>query len=216
MEHTLLSALWQKLVAFVAEHSLREIGTFLLLAFVAGLLSALVVSTEPMVRLLGQVVAWHAYAPLKVATVFALVFNARRIIDFMRAWFAAPPDSNTIEEMPTAEVLDWLFSRRSFQVDEVTDNFQAKRYRVERLVKKLKELQVLVADPANNNASVLNAEFSRQDVASIFRGKRDARELEPLFRKKDGYLTSVPSAKEIEERVAPLLSGSGFTSKTLA
>jgi hypothetical protein len=130
---------------------------------------------------------------------------------------ATEPVEDNIEGIPTVELLDHLFTAKSFKVKEATDKFQVPQHRVEEIIKNLKRVGVLVAGPSNS--SVLSPEFSRQDVASILKGQASARDIEPLFRRQGSIITSEPSARAIEARVEAALSpppAPGFASRLLA
>ena len=129
--------------------------------------------------------------------------------------FLADVPTDEIDGIPVSELLDHLFTAKSFKRDEIEEKFKLPRYRHTELAKKLKEIGVLVQGPCN--AHVLNGEFSRQDIALMLRGKTSTEDLEPLFRKRGTSYTAEPSAGEIEKRVSALLSpASGFLRREIS
>jgi len=225
---TIRSALATRIATYIEEHGILPIARQVGLFFLAGLLSAAVVNVEVAQEKLVAAFTWKEYAVTKVIWTFALVLNARRIawlllhaFDIVADWFTPAEETSageTIEGIPTVELLDHLFRTKALKVKDATARFGVPQHRVEALVKALRHVQVLVPGPCN--ASVLNPDFSRQDVASILDGASEAKDLQPLFRRDDCGFTSRPSAAEIRERVQsptpPLRRAPGFASKELA
>ncbi|WP_146118976.1 hypothetical protein [Blastopirellula marina] len=120
---------------------------------------------------------WHNYAIPTVLWIFGLVFSAPRIFRLLSAFFTTEEQEvESIEGIPTSELLDHLFTFGTFKRDDIEDKFKIPRYRYTALAKKLKELDVLTS--GENNATVLNPDCSREHVASILEGKTTAAELE--------------------------------------
>lgn len=225
MQHTptitgksLTSVVWQKMVETVDRSTVPQLLTWFGLCLLAGAAAAAWINVEATMALVLRVSDWKGGAVPKAAIAFALVFNGKRICRSVYHWLldqieflSGVPTCDTLEGVPTAELLDHLFQEKSFRRDDVEAKFGIPRYRVTALTKKLREIGVLVVGP--NNLSTLNPDFTRQDVASVFRPARTAEDLQPLFRQKDaGTYTSEPSGPEVLERVGPLLSpASGFT-----
>jgi hypothetical protein len=224
---TIRAAVSARIAAHIEEHGVVPLARRASLLLLAGLLSAALVNLDVTLGGANALLAWHDFALGKVAWTFAAVLNAHRLPQLGRhlagilaRWVPAGETSegetpDTLEGIPTAELLDHLFTEKALRID-AWKKFGAKQYQVERIVKNLRRVEVLVKGP--NNASVLNPEYARQDVASILRGKAKADQLEPLFRRDARGLTSRPSAAEIRERVepAPLPRAPGFTLSTLS
>jgi len=211
----LLSAIGRKLAEILDGHSAGELASYVCLSFVAGLITDTAVGGSILIHLLN----WrHGLLPT-FGIVSFVVFNHRWLWSFVPSLKTVGDRAkgDTIEGIPTVELLDHLFTARSLKVKEVTAKFRVPQYRVEELIKNLKRVSVLV--PGANNASVLNSEFSRQDVAAILTVS-NAKDLEPLFRKDSLGFTSRPSAIEIQERVddalTPLPRAPGFVTRNLA
>jgi len=219
---SLTLVLWHKLVDFIAEYTIVQIIGFLSLAFFAGCISALVVNLNATSAALLQVVRWNNFSIIKILAVYLIVFNARTIFSMCRNWafsvvelFADQKICETLDGVPVSEILDHLFTEKTFKRDDIESKFSLPRYKVTELTKNLKRVSVLIH--GENNASILNPNYSRQDIASILRGHELSAELEPLFRKKaDMHYTSDPTAMEIEERVNTILSPAyGFKTRKI-
>lgn len=217
MEHTpttktVSSVLASKLAAFIEAHSFTALVTYLGLVFLAGYLSSVVVDASGTWSFTVSLLRWHDWAPVKVIGTFAAVWNARTIWTAVFGWLigiiemlSGESVTDTIDGIPTTELLDWLFTHQSFKREEVKAHFGIAHHRYNALAQKLEDLGVLIR--GENNARILNDDYSRQDIASILRGKGSSKDLEPLFRRKtEHHFTSDPSASEIEERVNTLLS----------
>lgn len=216
---TLISVLYGKLIDYVDDRSMKQIARDFFLsvtsAFVIGL------ATKPGLTL--SILRWRdGVIPSLVFLLVVAVHGKALVVSLWNLGLALvpetePPAEDRIEGIPTVELLDWLFTRKSLKVKEATEEFQVPQHRVEEIIKNLKRVGVLIAGPSNS--SVLSSEFSRQDVASILKGQASARDIEPLFRRQGSILTSEPSAKAIEARVEEALSplpAPGFTSRPLA
>jgi hypothetical protein len=210
---SMASVVWQKVIDETDELTLGELITFL--AKLGGALFFAGMMTDT--TLPARVLMWHHYLVPNTLFVLAIAFLGPKLWAFVRKeWQAAAPLAHdSIEGIPTVELLDHLFTAKSLKLKEATEKFHTKQTRMEAIVKRLREIDVLVPGP--NNASVLNPEMSRQDVASIFKGKSAAKDLEPLFRKDALGLTTRPSMPEIEERLnTPPLRAPGFVTRTSA
>jgi hypothetical protein len=214
---TLPSVLSHKLAEALDGYTPKQLAKRMLLGLLAGFLSAAVLDVQATVNVLYRIGQGHDGALAKVVIVFLLVFHGAKVWTLLRRLRPAH-QAVTIEAIPTAELLDHLFSQGTFKRDDVEAKFSVPRYRVTELTKHLKRVGVLTT--GENNASVLNPEFSRQDVATVLSGVSAAKDLEPLFRRDELGFTSTPSAKEIRSRVedalTPPLRSSAFTSRMLA
>lgn len=190
------------------------------LCIVGGLLTALFNEPTGTLLMLRDLLALHDWLPAKGIAGFTLAYHWKPVTSVLRnsaLWFwdltcdtvyfvagETKRPSDCIDGIPRHELLDFLFTEKSFKQDDVMAAFRIPRYKVTELKQNLERVGVLVRGP--NNSHVLNSDISRRDVASILNA-RTASELQPLFRKRDdGSFTSDPSRPEIEERVASLLS----------
>ena len=180
--HTLRSAVWQKFVSFVEEHSVRDMLVIIGLFFLAGILSAAAIDLPTMVRIVDAVMEWHHNAlPTVLLTTFgvfsapALYREARSALSDLCEMSHDPvPQVDSIEGIPTDELLDHLFTAGTFtRADAEKFGMTAKRHNA--LVSKLKELGILTHGA--NNSTVLAAGARREDVAALLSGKTKAEEL---------------------------------------
>ncbi len=199
---TLSSVLWQKFVAQVERHTVKELATAAAVAFAAGVLAFGAADRTTGYHVLLTLATWKGHLLPRLAFVLAVMLNARRICWFMFNGFCvcvedviriARPRAavQTVEGIPTDKLIEHLIAAGTFKGDEIEDAFDAPRYRVTKLAKKLREIGVLVTGP--NNAAVLADGFTADDLASVFAGCSDADQLQPLFRPKEGGYTSEPS-----------------------
>lgn len=209
---SLIIVLWYKIVDLIAEYTILQIFSFIGLSLLAGLLSALVINLDATSSTLLNITRWHNFAIVKILSIYALVYNARTLYAMSRDYafsivelFSGQTICHTLDGVPVSEILDHLFTDKSFKRDDIESKFSLPRYKVTELTKNLKRVGILTH--GENNASILNPDYSRQDIASILKGNESSNNLEPLFRKKsDMHYTSEPTATEIEERVNTLLS----------
>ena len=199
---TMTSVLWGKLVEYVDARTVKQMVRDFALSGLVAFFAGYCVNA----RLTDAAVRWHQGTIPLLVLLLAAAVHAKELA--LTVWNLtldalperAEPTEDTIEGIPTVELLDHLFTAKSFKRDDIESKFRVPRYKVSALTKKFKELGVLVS--GENNASVLNPEFSRQDLASILRDASSADDLEPLFRKDELGYTSRPSMPDIEKRAA--------------
>lgn len=158
----------------------------------------------------------YNYAPLKIITGFVLAWLIKNysrtflqtlgdtiynvVQDVTDLFTFERPPQDTLDGIPHSELLDHLFTEKSFKRDEIKDKFLIGHHRTLELGANLEKVGVLVR--GDNNARVLNEEYSRGDIASIINGVQFSRHLKPLVTKKQHSLHfSTPSAQEIKQSV---------------
>lgn len=200
---TVRRIIWGKCLDALEDATLRGILANSALTVGAVGLSAALIFPHEAAEIAKTVIQWQNYAIPKVAGSFAFVFNVQSFVHAFRNMIPEPqevPSGDTIEGIPTVELLDHLFEFESFKRDDIEKKFGIPRNRFTDLASKLESLKVLVR--GENNARILNPEFSRSDVASILGGAERATELKPMFRRvNENTWANSPSKKEIVQRV---------------
>lgn len=140
------------------------------------------------------VLSWENWILPKAALSAAVCFNFRavwkRALEEMKPVNSVRPEmEESIEGIPTIEIIHHLFENGTFSVKDAKA-FALPMARYEALSKRLEEIGLLVR--GEKNARVLNPEWARSDVVSVFAGCRTAEELKPLTRK-DGENSFVHS-----------------------
>lgn len=181
------SVVWQKIVAFTEEHSIRSIVKFTALSFVAGLISAALTSPDTADRYFSAVMEWRNYTvPVTLWVVFLTFYGkkgitwlASSIASVMPSYEEGEIEEDTdcmIEGIPVTKLVDHLVKFKTFKRDDIERKFLIPRYRYTALAKKLKEIGVLTH--GQNNMSVLGEEWGRRELTNLFSGKEGADELE--------------------------------------
>lgn len=200
---TVRHIIWSKCLDALEDATLRGILANSALTVGAVGLSAVLIFPHQAADIARNVCEWQNYAVPKVAASFAFVFNFQSLVRNIRNMIPEAqeiPSGETIEGIPTVELLDHLFEFESFKRDDVEKKFGIPRNRFTDLAKKLEDLKVLVR--GDNNARILNPEFSRSDVASILTGSERAEELTPMIRRvNENTWSHTPSKMEIVQRV---------------
>lgn len=232
---SLIRVLWRKFVEVVDAHSFRDMAKFIILSFVAGLFSSAALDGG---KLIQSIAEWRNGAVptiiLSIIFVFSFPWFYRTLreafittcdnIDRRRSERAAGAyseagdyeEGDTIEGMDTEAVIDHLLKKRTFKRDDIESQFQIPRYRYSALVKKMKEIGVLVG--GENNMSVLSEEWNREKLRALFAGKEVAADLEkqvnivripsptPLFKRRAiscATLEETASASHVQPSVQP-------------
>ncbi len=154
--------------------------------------------------------SWNNGAIIKMAFIFVLTLNFTKIAQLgVKAWKNLPEArkeemAGTLEGIPTVELLDHLFQFKSFKRSEVEEKFGLPRNRYTTLAMKLENLGVLIR--GENNARVLNEEYSRADIAAIMASSWSVKGLKKVFRQVGPTsFTSEPTAKGIAGKVQEML-----------
>lgn len=181
------SVIWSKLIYIVREYTILDLFKYSLYLFTIFLMCSVTVDNGQLVQ---RIVDWkngtipHTivilisayYAPrffrLVLSELVTTCESLAEVTDFNRSC----SDSPIIEGMDTEEVIEHLITRSTFKREEIEAKFKVPRYRYSALVKKLKELGVLVT--GENNMSVFNSEnWNRQRLEELLYGKEMASEL---------------------------------------
>mgnify|MGYP001236172436 CR=1 FL=1 len=178
------SVLWQKLVAFVEDHSVRTGLKIVGLFFFAGVVSAILTSPEVADLTFSRVMTWRNYTVPVTLWVLFLTFYGRRVYLWLTNSIAShiaftedvPDEDCMIEGIPVSDLVDHLVKFKTFKRDDIERKFLVPRYRYTALTKKLKELDVLTH--GLNNMTVLGPEWNREKLLSLFAGRESADELE--------------------------------------
>lgn len=184
---SMVSVVWQKLIAFVEAHSIRSMFKFIGLSFVSGLISAALTSPETTDRYFTLIMEWRNHTVPVTLWVALLTFFGKPVALFLFGAVAdALPAREEAEEegesdmmlegIPVTALVDHLVKFKTFKRDDIERKFLVPRYRYTALAKKLKEIGVLTH--GQNNMSVLGAEWGRYELTNLFAGKEGADELE--------------------------------------
>lgn len=184
---SMVSVVWQKLVAFVEAHSIRKGMKTVALFFIIGIVSAGLTSPEAADLTFSRVMEWRNYTvPVTLWVAFLTFYGKRCIMWAYEGVAASLPvyDDEEVEEegdcmiegIPVTKLVDHLMKFKTFKRDDIEKKFLVPRYRYTALAKKLKELDVLTHGV--NNMSVLGPEWDRAKLLDLFAGKESADELE--------------------------------------
>jgi hypothetical protein len=175
---TLFKIIWSHLLELLDEYGFRAAGRTILMAFIAGLLSAAAMYPAELERAFLMAMEWHDGALPRTVWIWIAVFAAPPVWRFMRDAFESvpAPTGDTIEGMDMEKVIAHLTAHRTFKRDDIERAFGIPRYRYTALVKKLKAIGVLI--PGDNNMSVLSEEWTPDALRGLFIGRETAAELE--------------------------------------
>ncbi len=177
---TIRAAICSKIAKFIQTHTIGEMCKRVGLAFIAGLISAAILDLQPVIRMVQGIIHWRDNAIPLIAMVTFFTFKMPWLYQKVSDAFTTLTESDdeevgdTIEGIPREELIDHLFTHKSFKRGDIETTFGIPRYRYTALCKKLKEIGVLTA--GENNASIL-ADVTRAQVVALLAGKSSAEEL---------------------------------------
>lgn len=200
---TITSVLSQKIATYLARRSFRQMIRDLIVSVCISFAAGLLVNAN----LALAVIRWHNGIVPTLVLILTVEAHARWLFQSVRGLFDSfRPEVESIDGIPTVELLDHLFTAGTFRQAEVKKKLGAAHHKIVALGQKLESIGVLFKDRKNNNALTLNPDFSRQDIASILEGCETASDIEPLFRRDGNRFTSEPSGKDILARVEESLT----------
>lgn len=177
---TLRQVLWTKFVRFVEKTPLRAALAPIGLSFLAGLLSSLLVAPDAFSDTFTTIMAWRDGVVPITAWSFAFVFGIRPAYRFaagaIARLFERGEEAETIEGIPTGELIDHLFEHKSFKRQEIEAKFAIPRNRYSELAERMESVGILIR--GENNSRVLNPAYSRERVAEHLVGKGSAVEID--------------------------------------
>lgn len=208
---TLTSILVSKILDVLESSTLSQIfsGFFLLLASI--IITVVITYTDDSVRVFSAILWWENAIIAKAIVSIIFVFNFSSLVSYVLEKFESMLASHdnirtidSIDGIPRIELLDHLFTAGNFKRDEVEKKWNIPRYRVTEISKKLEDLGVLVR--GENNARVLNTEYTRSDLATLLDGFDSVSEIKMLTRKTVSGFSHVPSGSEVLQRVSPFVT----------
>lgn len=204
-KRTIKGIIRNKMLDVAEETTLESIWKNAILSVCAGTIAAMLIYPTETKLIVYSFLSWGNWAALKIAWSFAVVFKFREIYELALSSITIEETTqettgDTIEGIPVVELLDHLFTVWSFKRDDVEKRFAIPRNRFTDLANKFEEIWILVR--GENNARILNPDFSRSDVVAILTGCDRAEDLKPQFRQIDASTyTTEPSRNEIVDRV---------------
>lgn len=210
-ERSVWMILWNKFLDILENSTFRQIISVILLVIISLILTLILTYTEKATEVVFIVFKFKNYFFPKMIWSFFIVFKFKIIFDLIKQMIPdfpeikEEPTGDTIDWIPTIEMLDHLFEFESFKRDDIEKKFKIPRNRFTELAQKLEDLGVLVR--GENNARVLNNEFARSDVALILEWKTSAADLRQLIRQENECSwTTQPSKMSIIEKVKQALT----------
>jgi hypothetical protein len=206
MKRTIPQIIANKILDHIELQSLGDIffrSALLIIAIIATLAVLYPATAQSIAQAVNE---WHNSAIPKTAFIFALVFNFQRIARLAHTIYKnrpvaeKTPTGDTIEGIPTVELLDHLFEHQSFKRDDIEGKFGIPRNRYTLLAIKLEKIGVLIR--GDSNSRILNPDYSRADIAAILASSENARDLQAVFREvAPGSFTREPTGRGIVDRV---------------
>lgn len=208
---TIRSIIWSKILDSIESVSLLEIFINFSLWIISGCAAYAAIHPDQAQMIAKAINEWWNYAFAKTFFSFGIIFNLHRIYHIIKILVARHskkvPAGETLEGIPTVEILDHLFEVQSFKRDDIEKKFWIPRNRFTDLAQKLEDLDVLIR--GDNNSRILNPEYSRADIAAILQGAERSGDLNKVFREvKPNSFTNEPTGRSIVERVKSFLSPS--------
>lgn len=210
---TLFRILREKFLLIVEEATFQEIYTFIFKAILFVFFSFLLVNIEGTFENLKKAAFFNEFAPLKVILIFFLVFFYTKYIKafkslkkYVLAKFEKIGQEETLSGkvffgIPIFELVDYLFTKKTFKREEVEIIFSLPRNRFDVMAKLMDSVGIFIR--WENNGRIINPSFSRSDVVSILESF-DGEKLFPLTREtSENTFTHKPSMEEIIERNSP-------------
>lgn len=224
MKRTIPQIISNKILDNLENLTLSDILIRSLLLFIAIFFTLAILFPATTHSITKSIMQYQNYALLKTTIIFATVFNFQRIMKMVVEVYNARPTpqksstGDTIEGIPTLELLDHLFEHKSFKREDIETKFAIPRNRYATLANKMESIGILKR--GENNSRVLNEEYTRADIASIFKNVTSAKDLKQVFRQiGETSFTKEPQKESmlqrLKESLAPLPSPPRFERKLI-
>jgi hypothetical protein len=168
--NTMTGTIWRKCIEAVECRTLAQLGTTVGLFFLAGLASSFVADGGGAALAIMQ---WKNHLIPHAVLCYAAVFAAPRVwrvlCDSLRPAEEEGGTQTEAEAIPTNELLDYLFTVRTFKRDDVESRFAIPRYKYTALVQRMKAAGVLVHGV--NNQTMLAPGMTREEAAGVLSGE---------------------------------------------
>lgn len=116
----------------------------------------------------------HGWRVLLAVCLTECFFRRKKILRFFRRQWNGR-NQYTLEGVPKSELLHHLFESDGLLMESTMEKFGMSRKAFDRLARKLEKLGVLVRGP--NNARVLSAAYSREELAEMIESATEAADI---------------------------------------
>lgn len=149
MSRTIPQIISNKILDSIESQSLGDIllrSLLILLAIIATLAVLYPATTQSIAK---AIASWNNYAFAKSVFIFAITFNLSRIGKLALKIYKNRPTpqktatGDTIEGIPTLELLDHLFEHQSFKREDIETKFAIPRNRYATLANKMESIGIL-------------------------------------------------------------------------
>lgn len=193
------SIIVSKILDILESSTLSQIFLSFLAIIAIIFLTVVFTYTDDSLYVFGAILSWENAIIAKAILSALFVFNFSRIVAAILGWFEsimAPGlesvrTIDSIDGIPRLELLDHLFTVGTFKREDVEKKWGIPRYRVTIISKKLEDLGVL--SRGENNARILNPEFTRADLATLLGDHESVEDIKVFTRKTDRGYSHRPS-----------------------
>jgi len=205
-EKTVSKIMYDKFKNVLANSTFKQISKSVWICTGTLALTSFLTFPEESIVFLKEVLKTQNFIVLKLIFSFLFFYNLENIINFFKT-SENIEDVQTIEGIPTLELIDHLFIYKTFKREEIESIFGISRNRFDILAKKLDDLQVLIRGA--NNARILNLDMSRQEVVKILYSGETAKQLKQTFfeTSKNCFSAAPVILKNIKNNLSSLFMG---------
>lgn len=191
-----LTIIWEKFLVELQETSLQKISSTISKIVLALFLLFFLVDIPENIKRVKFAIFWHDMIFLKIFVSFLIVFrwsDITSLFDSIGSSFQEFRKKEWDEWLwvPIIEIVDYLFLEKKFPRAETMAYFGISRSTADLFSEEMEKVKILIR--WENNAKVLNPQFSRADVVSILSNIDNEGRLSPLFRKIEWGYSHLPS-----------------------
>lgn len=175
---TISSVLYFKFIDYLDNNKLSKVTTPIFMVIMAILLAFALSNIRLALETCKIALLFHDFILPKFIFSLLIIWNYRFVYECFKNVFALPVQKievDTFLGMEIQEIVDYILENKTFRREEFSKQFSIGRDTAEKLAKKLDAMNLFVR--GENNARVLNAEFSPDDIYNIFKGKEMIEEI---------------------------------------
>lgn len=209
MKRTINNIIYNKFLDNLETATFKDLFNVIIILIFTALISFIMIYPVEILDFIKNILKMNNFALIKIFSSYMFVRNfwnlRNTIIKIIND--ITLKDKDTIEWVPTIELIDYLFEHKTFKRSDIEEIFWMPRNRFDVMAKRLDELWILIR--WENNSRILNEDMTRQQIVKILMWSEFAKNINPKsFKISENTFTFEPAKKFLKEKINILMSPS--------